>query len=461
MQTEFTLIFIEDFYKVPFSLLLIYVFAFRVKAKYKYKDQLIEKYFITGLSFRLIATFVYTLVISYYYQGGDTGGFYQALKDIQLAVNNNFSILSQVYTEIKLDRTSELAAYFEYDGFGITHLYMYHVSNYMVPRFGLPFSFLFGQSYLCISFCCSLFAFGGCWRIFKLFYSLFPHLHKKIAVATLFLPSLLFWSSALMKDSITMGALGFFIYGFYQLFFQKKKILINIIIVTLSAFLLFYVKPYIILCAVPAFLVWAYLLLNRNIKDKGFRMFATVIFTACTLAGSAFFMQKIASSEVASQYATQNILKAVESQQNTYSYSPDAGSTFKALEFDNSVGGILKLFPLGIINSLFRPFPWEVRSPIMALTALEALLFLWLTIACIRHTSFKNFRQVLSNNPSIVFCFMYSILFAGLVGMSTLNFGTLARYKIPALPFFLIMLFVILDKTGKASPDIILHKKIF
>ncbi len=459
MEPEFNLIFVDDYYKVPFCLLLIYIAAYRIRVKYKRTE--IEKYFITGLTFRLIATVLYTVVIAYYYGGGDTGLFYRALQDLHLAVSDDFSHLNEAYTNAKLDPSSSLTAYFMYDGNAITHLYMYQVSNYMVPRFALPFSFLFDQSYLCVSFCCSFFAFGGCWRIFKLFYSFFPHLHKKIAIATLFLPSLLFWSSALMKDSITMGALGFFIYGVHQLFFLRKKVLANIIVVTLSGFLLFYIKPYIVLCAVPGFLVWAYLLLNRNIKDKGFRMFATLMFTGLTIFGSIYFMQKIASSELASQYATQNIIKALESQQNTYSIQDDAGSSFKASSIDNSVGGILKLFPLGIMNSLFRPYPWEVRSPIMALTALEAMLFLWLTFNCFRYTSFRKFRQVLAENPSIVFCFIYSILFAGLVGMSTLNFGTLARYKIPALPFFLIMLFVILDKTGKASPNILLHKKLF
>ncbi len=459
MPQEFNLIFVDDFYKVPFCLLLLYVLAYRVRVKYKHTE--IEKYFITGLTFRFVATVLYTMVIAYYYQGGDTGLFYQCVKDLQLAVNDNFSNLNEAYLHAKLDPNSELASYFEYDGFGVTHLYMFQVSNYMVPRFALPFSFLFAKSYLCISFCCSFFAFGGCWRIFKLFYSLFPHLHKKIAVATLFLPSLLFWSSALMKDSITMGALGFFVYGAYQLFFKRRKIFTNIIVVGFSTFLLFYIKPYIVLCAIPAFLVWAYLLLNKNIRDRGFRMFATLTFTLCTIGGSIFFMQQIASSEMASQYATQNIIKALESQQNTYTQVEDAGSSFKASAIDASVGGIMKLFPLGIMNSLFRPFPWEVRSPVMALTALEALLFLWLTITCIRYTSFKTFRRVLAENPAIVFCLIYAILFAGLVGMSTLNFGTLARYKIPALPFFLIMLFVILDRTGKTSPDIILHKKLF
>lgn len=459
MPQEFNLIFIDDFYKVPFCLLLIYVFAYRVRMKYKHTE--IEKYFIPALTFRMVATVLYTLVITYYYGGGDTGLFYQALKDLQLGLSEDFSLMNEAYLNVKLNPESPLTSYFQYDGFGITHLYMFQVSNYMVPRFALPFSFLFDQSYLCISFCCSLFAFGGSWRLFKLFYSLFPHLHKKIAIATLFLPSLLFWSSALMKDSITLGALGFFVYAFYQLFFKRRKIGINIIIVTLSSFLLFYIKPYIILCAIPAFLVWAYILLNKNIKDRGFRMFATLAFTVLTIVGSIYFMQKIATSEVASQYATQNILKALESQQNVYTQTEDAGSSFKASSIDNSIGGILALFPTGIMNSLFRPFPWEVRSPVMALTALEALLFVWLTITWLRYTSFKTFRRVLGENPSIVFCMIYSVLFAGLVGMSTLNFGTLARYKIPALPFYLIMLFVILDRTGRMDPKIIIHRKLF
>ena len=459
MQEEIRIIITDDFYLVPLCLLVLYIIAFRIKSKYRRTE--LDKYFIPALTFRFAATVLYTLVLGYYYKGGDTTMFFRAVLDLHIAVTDDYSLLNDIYLKAKLDPNEQLTSYFMYDGTGITHYYMYQVSNYMVPRFALPFSFLFAKSYLCISFCLSFFAFGGCWRIFKLFYSFYPHLHKKIAIATLFLPSVLFWSSSLIKDSITMGALGFFIYSFYQLFFKKEKVVSNLIIVSLSAFLLFYIKPYIILCALPAFLVWAYMLLNRYIKDKGVRMFAAIIFSLSTIAASVYFMQKIASSEIASQYATQNILKALSAQQSTYSVVEDAGSAFKVTQIDNSVGGIISLFPLGIMNSLFRPFPWEVRSPIMLFTALEALLFLWLTFSFFRHTSFSKFRKILSANPPVVFCLIYGVLFAGLVGMSTLNFGTLARYKIPALPFYLIMLFVILDKAGKASPDYIVHKKLF
>ena len=188
---------------------------------------------------------------------------------------------------------------------------------------------------------------------------------------------------------------------------------------------------------------------------------STFLFAVAVIGGSVYFMQSIASSEVASQYAAQYILKALDAQQGTYSHAEDVGSYFTVGELETSVAGIILLFPAGVIASLFRPFLWEVSSPVMLLTSLESLAFLWLTIQCFRYCSFRKFTKTIGDNPILMFCLIYAILFAGLVGMTTLNFGTLARYKIPALPLYLVMLFVILDKTGKVRPDVVLHKNLF
>jgi hypothetical protein len=47
------------------------------------------------------------------------------------------------------------------------------------------------------------------------------------------------------------------------------------------------------------------------------------------------------------------------------------------------------------------------------------------------------------------------MIFALFVGATTLNFGTLVRYKIPGIPFYIISLFLILDLNNKLkkSPD--------
>ena len=49
----------------------------------------------------------------------------------------------------------------------------------------------------------------------------------------------------------------------------------------------------------------------------------------------------------------------------------------------------------------------------------------------------------------VTYCFFYSLVFALFVGATTLNFGTLVRYKIPAMPFYLISIFLILDLNRK------------
>jgi hypothetical protein len=54
-----------------------------------------------------------------------------------------------------------------------------------------------------------------------------------------------------------------------------------------------------------------------------------------------------------------------------------------------------------------------------------------------------------------MYCFFYSLIFALFVGATTLNFGTLVRYEIPGIPFYLIALFFILDfnKKIKKGPE--------
>jgi hypothetical protein len=47
-------------------------------------------------------------------------------------------------------------------------------------------------------------------------------------------------------------------------------------------------------------------------------------------------------------------------------------------------------------------------------------------------------------SPEVVFCLIFSLVFAFGVGISTYNFGSLARYKIPLFPYYFTALAVIL-----------------
>jgi hypothetical protein len=452
----------DDIIWAPVCLLVLYIFAYNKRKKYK--GTVLYRYFMPAFFWRIFFALVYTLVSQYYFLFADTNHYYQGVLDMHRAVMDDFSYLSDIYTNVKLKDDNRIMNYFLYDPLGITHLYMYDIKNYMVPRFALPFSLAFGKSYMAIAFCMSFFAFSGCWRLFKMFCSIYPHLHKKMAIATLFLPSVLFWGVALMKDTICLGALGFFLYAAYNVFIRSHKRFVSLIIMIAAGYLIYYVKPYILICVLPAFMLWLFLRVRVLIQDKTLRQISTGLFATVSLVAGFFLVQSFTASEVASQYSADNLLATVQQQQNIFegNKAGGSGSNFAVAKIGgDSPVGALALFPVGVVNTFFRPFPWDVRSPFMAFSFFEAIVFLLITYQCFKKVGFKKTFAYLSSDPVLVFCFVFAIMFGGLIGLSTTNFGALVRYKIPCLAFYAITFFVIMDKSGKFSPDYIFSKKYF
>ena len=123
-----------------------------------------------------------------------------------------------------------------------------------------------------------------------------------------------------------------------------------------------------------------------------------------------------------------------------YGWGKDAGSHYTIGNLDGTVGSMVRLAPSAINVSLFRPYIWEVKNPLMLIYSLEALAILILTIYALIKTRLRNFITIIKQ-PAILFCLIYSLSFAFAVGVSTFNFGTLARYKIMMFPFYLIVVF--------------------
>lgn len=450
-----------DLIWVPICFLLLYIIVYNKRKKYKGTE--IYRYYMPAFLWRIFFAIVYTLVSEYYFIFADTNHYYQAVLDMHRAVKDNFDYLGDIYFKLKLRSDNRIFNYFLYDRLGITQLYMYDPKNYFVPRFALPFSLLFNKSYMAISFCMSFFAFGGCWRLFKMFYHMYPHLHKKLAIAILFMPSVLFWGVGLMKDTICLGALGFFLYGAYNVFIRQYKRGVSSILMIATGYLIFYIKPYILICVMPAFVLWLFLRWRVLIKDKTLRQISTVLLAAVSVVAAFILVQNVTSSELAQQYSTEKLVKTVQNQQNVFqeNVTQGGGSNFSVSKVDNSTGGLLTLFPVGIMNTFFRPFPWDVKSPFMAFSFLEAAAFIGLIYLCFRRIGFRKTFSYMGSDPAIIFCIVFALMFGGFIGLSTTNFGALVRYKIPCLAFFAIAFIVVMDKSGKFSPNYFFSKKFF
>jgi hypothetical protein len=150
------------------------------------------------------------------------------------------------------------------------------------------------------------------------------------------------------------------------------------------------------------------------------------------------------------KYAAEGITKTIRGYQKNYSAQEGwAESNFSlGVEFDGSMVSLIKMAPAAIVATLFRPFIWESRKLSTLLSSLESLAIMLFTLKVIFAVGLRRFFKTM-RDPIIMYCLLFSLLFALFVGATTPNFGTLCRYKIPCIPFYVAALFLIYDKNRK------------
>ena len=138
---------------------LILFFILRSKANRQPTEQLKMLYY-RAFYFKLICVFVFTLLTEYYFKGGDTALYFQATQDLRAAVKSNPDNLQLALMSSKLNYKSPLFDFFYYDGYtgDLTYNYMSSAANFFPPKLALIPSYLFANSYLCISLCFGFFA---------------------------------------------------------------------------------------------------------------------------------------------------------------------------------------------------------------------------------------------------------------------------------------------------------------
>ena len=209
---------------------------------------------------------------------------------------------------------------------------------------------------------------------------------------------------------------------------------------------------YILVSYVP-FLILFLILKNINLIKS---TFLKVIIVICILVGVMVSFTKIMNQLRNSmmKFAGEDLTKTIKNYQENYASQTEAQSNFSlGVEFDGSLTSLIKMAPAAVVATLYRPFLWETRKPSTLLTSLESLAIFLLTFKIIRKAGLRNFFKSW-RDPAVMYCLAFSLFFAIFVGATTPNFGTLCRYKIPCMPFYIIAMYLIEDlvKNKKQSP---------
>ena len=444
----------SDFFYGALCFMVLMMFMSVVVRKYKDEDD--RKLLMRAFYFKMFCSLAYTLISTYYYKYGDTEMYYICTQLLRKSVLDDFDNLSLIYTTQMVNVRSPLMAYFIYQESPYPLFEAMHSpANFIVPKLGLPFGLIFNNSYLAIAMSFSFFALGGAIRLFKFFLHYFPHYKKEIAFATLFLPSVGFWSAGLLKDSICFGCVGFLTYSFLNIFILKRKYFYSILWMIIAGFLLFIIKPYILLALLPALMIWLFIEFNKFVENKTLKRIMTFLLLIIGSAIGLFMVNYLSTDENLQQYRFDTIAESSEAQREIYEqFAEENSGSYYSVQSSNPV----ILFLNGIIATFFRPFPWEVNGLTALFSALEALLFLYLTFFLIIKIGVVQFFKNIFSNSVLMLCFIFSIVFAAAIGSTALNFGSLSRYKIPCLPFFIIMVFVLFRQANLHYPGLL--KKI-
>jgi hypothetical protein len=440
----------EDIILFPLCFILLYSII-RFKAN-RQPDPRIRKLYYRAFYFKIIGVLLFTLITAFYFKGGDTNLFFQASKDLRAAIDDDLDNVWLILNTVRITGDHPLFNYFYYDNFDqdITYGYMITTSNFLPGKLALVPSYLFFDSYLCINMFFGFWALGGAIRLFKFFNYFYPHLWRELGLACLFVPSVVFWSSGLLKDPVTFGCVGYILYAILQLVYLKKNYVSSILWILICAYLSFYIKAYILLVLLLSILVWVFAEFNKVIKEKVLR-YVFSIFTFLLSAVIAYFLlDYLTSTEAAKEFQLNTVMENAEQQRKGYELigQVQGGSHFK-INASNPV--LLVVESIGA--TYFRPFLWEVSSPIVLISAIEAALFSFFTLFFFYKRGPGKFFSMAFEDGRILLCLVFSLVFAFSVGSSTGNFGALSRYKIPCTPFYLILLFLLYNRAKLHFPN--------
>ena len=430
-----------DLFLAPIYIFIFYRIAVFISKKYYLNDVFLQKKIKQGFWVKIVAAILYVCLIQFYYGGGDAFMYFGNAQVMHRAIIDDVANIQFLGTDatpfyeytLDLEGTDDEA----------TPGYMISISNQLISKIACIFGFLCFKNYTVVSIMFSLLSFIGIWQIFLIFYKLFKTYKKEVALSFLFLPSFAFWGSGIIKEPVCLFGMGMMCLFVYNLIVKKQFAFLLLIQMLVGAYFLYSIKSYIFFILIFSIVILLIYQTLVKVNFIGKLLFLIVLFSIIA-TGSSVLMDSFLDDSTLSIANAEDLVNQANNVKNNYE---NTGGAFVDIgDIDPSLTGILKKTPAALLNVFFRPYLWEIKNVVMLFSMLESLLFLVLFIRALIKNKFFGFFSRIFNNPILLSCFVFSLTFGIFIGLTTFNFGTLVRYKLPCIPFFCILLLVLNTK---------------
>ncbi len=389
----------------------------------KAKGDVLARYFLPGLLFKFAAGISLGLIYKFYYHFGDTYAFQEGASILtDVAYSNPIQYLKIVLLNDIPKEASEIFALERQPRvFFITKLLsmagIITYKNYWLS--GLYFSY---------------FSYVGMYYLANTLATYFPSKKRIAGIAFLLFPSVVFWSAGVSKESIVMGSLCFIV-GFSIPFLtvSKKIWLPKVLLMTLFFWLLLKLKYYYVGVLIPVmaanFIVAALRFKFKSIQKNYFTHLGTWLVV--------FFLLLYLATNIHPNLSTKNFFKSVVETHNLIYEKSNLEDLITYNKLEPNVKSFVSNIPWALFSGLYRPTFLDAKSKLQYWVAFENLVLMLLTIGALT----RLFKITKYPHKILMFSAMvYIIILAIFMALSSPNFGTLVRYKIGFLPFFIFLI---------------------
>lgn len=289
-------------------------------------------------------------------------------------------------------------------------------------RLNVLMSFVSGGYYAVHALLMCVMSFTGLVALYRTFFESLRCNPLVLFAACFLLPSVVFWSSSVLKEAPLLCALGLFLLGFTRLMRSFSALRLTGVLV-LFVFL-FYLKEYVIIAFLPGLLF--FLLYHLRISRRPGLLWVV------TMAGC--FMVATQAGYFFSGGDLLHVLAGKQAAFIAVASLADAGSLVSVPPVTD-VWHYLLHHPQALALTYLRPVFWEADSLVMLAAALENLCYALMLVAVVWRFRLPG----LEYRAFLLMCLSFVLILGGIIGTVVPILGATVRYRIVALPFLVVL----------------------
>lgn len=408
---------------IPSAIFLL-VAGFITKNLYLKQPPALQKYFVPGLLFKLIAGILVGVLYFFYYKDGDT-----------LTIWRDANVIAFV---LKGDVKLGLMFLFDQPSHMVPDLLNHAPRTIFLVKIMSLFSLIFNGNYWLMSVAISWVSFLGAWYLVVKVSTAFKASAMAAFWAFLAFPSVVFWSSGIIKESLGLASL-FFLSGVLVSFCKGYKIKIwEWAGVVLAIWLGWNLKYYWIGVFLPIAITTAVITLWVRLRP------AMKSYEMMLWAGVLVMFVLVATASHPNFYPGRFLEVIMENNRDFMRLSGE-NEAIHFYDLQPGWSSVVMNAPWAALSAMFRPFIWETYGLLSFAASVENLVVLFLVV-----TSLISVRKLATAEYRLLSLavVVYVLILAVFLALSTPNLGTLSRYKVGFLPF---LIFLVLYQNKFAS----------